>query len=290
MGVVGFVGLGDMGAGIAANYARSGLDLLAHDLRAELEPEVRGWGGDWAASTDELLGRSRILCVCLVDDRQLRGFVDQAQVFAGLAPGSTLVVHSTVSPELMGQLADEAAGQGVEVVDAPISGSHARAVAGTLSVMVGATATTFERLRPLWDAMSAHAYRISDTPGSGQVVKLCNNMMTIANNLVALEAITIAESYGVEESAFLDVVRTSSGSSWIVEHWGTIDTLLMTHPQAGRGADFHLLVKDIRDAVRIGAERGRAPEIAGAATSAAPRVFGERLDDLRKAASAGRPA
>jgi 3-hydroxyisobutyrate dehydrogenase-like beta-hydroxyacid dehydrogenase len=279
---IGFVGLGDMGAPIAANYARKGFDLLAYDLRPELESQVVGWGGRWAQDATDLIQRSDVLCICLLDDHQLRGFIDQHRVFEHLRAGSALVIHSTVLPSLIRDLTREASEHGIEVVDAPVSGSHAARATGDLTVMVGSTPDTFERLRSLFAAMSSHAYWIGDAPGCAQVVKLCNNMMGVTNSLVALEGLRIAQAYGISETTFLDVVRVSSGNSWIIENWGTTDRLAMNHSH-GAGAQFLILLKDLREAIEIGSEAGVTSEIASQAAAAGERILEDRLQHLQGA-------
>lgn len=288
LGTVGFIGLGDMGEGIASNYARH-LDLLAFDLRPELEAEVVSWGGRWARDAVQLLELSDIVCVCLVDDRQLRGFIDGAKAFEHMRSGITLVLHSTLSPGMVRELAEDGARHGIEVVDAPVSGARAASVAGTLAVMVGASEATFERLRPLWDAMSSHAFRIGDEPGSGQVAKLCNNVMAMTNELVALEAVKLARAHHVDEAVVVEVARAGSGNSWVIEHWGAIDDLLLNHPQATSDTEFRLLLKDLRTAVRTGAEAGVELAISGLASAEGVRLYAERVADLTGGAGQGRP-
>ncbi len=196
---IGFVGLGDMGAPIAANYARKGFDLLAYDLRPELESQVVSWGGRWAQDATDLIERSDVLCICLLDDHQIRGFIDQQRVFDTERRRHSDTQHTSL-PSLGRDLTREASEHSIEVVDAPVSGSHAARATGALTVMVGSTPDAFERLRSLFAAMSSHAYWIGDVPGCAQVVKLCNNIMGVTNNLVALEGLRIAQIFGFRET------------------------------------------------------------------------------------------
>lgn len=277
---IGFVGLGDMGAAIAANYAGKGFDLLAYDLRPELESQVVSWGGRWAQNATDLIQGSDVLCICLLDDYQLRSFIDEQRVFDHLRAGATLVIHSTVLPSLIRDLTREASGHGIEVVDAPVSGSYAARASGALTVMVGSTPDAFERLRSLFAAISSHAYWIGDVPGCAQVVKLCNNMLGEINNLVALEGLRIAQAYGISEKTFLDVVRVSSGNSWIVENWGQTDKMALNHLH-GASANFLILLKDLREAIQIGNEAGVTSEIASQAAAAGERILENRLEHVQ---------
>jgi 3-hydroxyisobutyrate dehydrogenase len=148
--------------------------------------------------------------------------------------------------------------------------------------MVGSRPDVFERLRPLFAAISSHAYWIGDVPGCAQVAKLCNNIMGVTNNLVALEGLRIAQAYGISEKAFLEVVRVSSGNSWIIENWGTTDRLATNHSH-GAGSHFLILLKDLRDAVQIGSEAGVTSEIASKAAAEGERILEYRLEHMQGA-------
>ncbi|AKS34306.1 hypothetical protein AFA91_23125 [Mycolicibacterium goodii] len=277
-----------MGAPIASNYARHGLDVLAHDLRSDLEARAVGWGARWSDDAAAVVQQSDVLCICLLDDTQLRALVDTERLFDAMRPTATLVVHSTITPSLMRELAECGTRRGITVVDAPVSGSHAARDEGRLTVMVAAERRHFDRLQPMWAAISAHAYRVADTPGSAQVVKLCNNMMAETNYLVALEALRIAQTFGVPESVFLQVVRTSSGDSWMIENWGSSERHMLTHPHGGINSRFSILLKDLQMAVEVGQDAGAAPLIAAVAGVAGEHVLTRRFDHIT-AASTERP-
>lgn len=284
LGTIGFVGLGDMGAPMAAKCARAGLTLLAHDLRPQMEAEVLAWGGRWADTAALVVNQSDVLCLCLLDDAQVRRFVDENGLFGTMRPGAALVVHSTLTPHLVREMAEEGAHCGVDVIDAPVSGSHAARVEGRLTVMVAASPEAFERLRPLWEATSALAFHVADTPGSAQVVKLCNNMMGETNYLVALEALSVAEAFGIPEAVFLDVVKACSGNSWMIENWSTADRHMLTHPYGGESARFSILLKDLQTAVAVGGQVGTPPLIAAVAGVAGEQILKRRLDAITAAA------
>jgi 3-hydroxyisobutyrate dehydrogenase len=280
LGTVGLVGLGELGSSIAACYARGGIDLVAHDLRAEMQDAVELWGARWAPDFEHLVRTSDVLCVCLLDDRQVLALVDGGRLFESMRPRSTLVIHSTVSPATMAHLASLGSPRGVVVVDAPVSGTRAEQVEGRMTVMVGAESSSFERLQPLWQAISAHTVHVAAEPGAGQVVKLCNNLMAEVNYLVALEAIRIAELSGVAESTLVDAVRRASGGSWVTENWGNFERNMLCHPQGGPEARFTILLKDLESAVEMGLAAGARPLVATLAAAVGESILGRRHDQV----------
>jgi 3-hydroxyisobutyrate dehydrogenase-like beta-hydroxyacid dehydrogenase len=279
-GTIGCVGLGDMGAPIAANYARHGLTVLAHDLRPALEDDVVSWGAQWVARSADLVTGVDVLCICLLNDKQVRAFVRDERVFELMHPGGTVVVHSTVSPKLVIELTELGRAQGIHVVDAPVSGTQALSHAGRLTVMVATEPAIFDALRPLWAAIGETVIRVADTPGSAQVIKLCNNMMAEANYLVALEALRIAQAHDISEGTFLEVVTASSGNSWMTENWDHPRRHMLTHPEGGPDAKFAILLKDLQIAVQIATEAGIVPLVSAVAGVAGEQLLAHRFAQI----------
>lgn len=274
-----------MGAPIAANYARAGLDVLAYDLRPELEAEVRSWGAEWAGSSAHLVKNVDVLCICLLSDAQVRAFVETEHVFELMRQGGTVVVHSTVFPQLVTELAEQGRSHGIHVVDAPVSGTQSLSRSGQLTVMVAAEPARFDALRPLWTAIGRNVIHVADTPGSAQVIKLCNNMMAEANYLVALEALRIAQANDISEDTFLEVVTASSGNSWMTENWDHPRRHMLTHPEGGPNAKFGILLKDLQIAVQIATDAGIVPVVSAAAGVAGEQILAHRFGQITEETS-----
>jgi 3-hydroxyisobutyrate dehydrogenase-like beta-hydroxyacid dehydrogenase len=272
----GFIGLGDMGGGIAENVARAGLDLTASDLRPAMADEVRGWGATWSPTSGELVAEVDVLLLCLVDDAQVLGFLRGPEGLARMCPGSGLVVFSTVEPATMTTIVEEAGARDVWVVDAPVSGGRAAALAGTLAVMIGGDTARVEQLRPVWDAVGGNVFHIAEEVGSGQVAKLCNNLMGLVNNLATFECMRLGAAYGVPEQVLVDVARVSSGNSWYIENWGFSDGLIRTHPHGGADEGYRILLKDLQSAVAVARARGVELAVAGHAAEVGRDVLAER--------------
>ena len=279
-----------MGRGIALNIAKSGLDVLASDLRPELEPEVTGWGARWAESNARVLQEADVMCICLLDDRQVRDFIDTEKAFQTMRSGAVLVVYSTIDPSLMRALQEEAAAHGIEVVGSPVSGSvSGDSLDGTLAVMVGGRKELFERLQPLWSAMASKIHWLGEDPGAGQVVKLFNNMIGLSINLLTVEGVEMAGRFGISEDTFLQVVGDCSGDSWMIQNWGAIDRLLLEHAKGGPDAGHMIALKDIKGAINAAHSVGGEPIVAEAIIAQGEATLGKRYALVKERQESAQP-
>jgi len=175
---VGFVGLGTMGRGMARRLIAAGLSVEVFDVNQAAVDELIAAGAT-AAESLESLGASRpVLAVAVVDDEQVRtviGVPHKSGLLAHAAPGTVVLIHSTIHPDVCRELAELARLVDVTVLDAPMTGNPGAAAAGRLSVMVGGDAAALERARP---ALAAYAAQITHLGpvGAGQAAKIANNV------------------------------------------------------------------------------------------------------------------
>jgi 3-hydroxyisobutyrate dehydrogenase len=278
---VGFIGLGDMGGAIAKCLAGAGFDLIAYDRRSELREEVQSWGAGWADGEAVVHGRD-VVAVCLVNDEQVLGAVlGPGGLLSAMKPDSCLLVFSTVTPATMRQLQEEAAGHGIIVVDAPVSGGREAADRGELTVMLGGRPEDVARVMPVVEAAGKNIFHVGDEVGAGQAAKICNNLMALNNNLVLLEGLGLGSALGLSEESLLKVAAVSTGNSWYVEHWGFTDNLLMNHPMAGEEANYYLLVKDLWCAIDAAREVKHPLVLTGLAAQYGPDLLRGRLHQLQ---------
>ena len=151
-----------------------------------------------------LAASSRVLAVCLFSDHQVRSVLFDEGALAALPPGSMLVIHTTGSPELAREIGAKAPA-GVAVLDATFSGGAAAVLAGELTVMVGGQVTAVEQARPLFTAYSQNIFHVGSL-GSGQVVKLLNNLLFATNIMNAAEILKIAQAMGFQSSEVAGVI------------------------------------------------------------------------------------
>jgi 3-hydroxyisobutyrate dehydrogenase len=268
---VGFIGLGDMGGRIARRIAEAGHTLTVFDTRPDAIAELVAAGASAAADVAAVGERSDVVCVCVVDDDQVRGVVAQLP----FRPGMVLLIHSSVLPGTVLDLAAGMAPSGAEVVDAPVSGSRPAADAGTLTALVGGAAATIESLRPLLAGYCSSVVHAGDV-GAGSLLKIANNVLLHMNHLVAVEAARFARAHGIDEKTLIEAANLSTGRSWVTETWPLIDEMLLNHPLAGTEGIFAIMSKEMWHAVEISRSSLLAMPLTALGTQLSKSYFQER--------------
>jgi len=203
---IGFIGLGNMGAPMAANLAAAGHVVTGFDLAAPMPQGV-----EKADSAAEAATGQEVVITMLPNGAILKSVA--GEVIPAMAAGAVLLDCSTVEVEAARDVAARCAKAGLGFLDAPVSGGVGGAAAGTLTFMVGGDATAFGTAKPLFDVMGQKAVHCGPA-GNGQAAKICNNMILGATMIVTCEAFALADKLGLDRQAMFDVVSTSSGQSW----------------------------------------------------------------------------
>jgi 3-hydroxyisobutyrate dehydrogenase len=275
---VGFVGLGDMGAPMARHLVGRGFPTTVTDVRADAVAALVTAGAKPAETPAEVAEVADVIAVCVVDDAQATAVVaGQGGLMDRLRAGQTVVLHSSIRPETAVTLAEAVRSTGADLLDAPVSGSRPAVEAATLTIMVGGETATLERARPVLDSYAERIFHLGPV-GTGQSMKLVNNVMLHLNHLVALEALRLAAAEGIAEADAIEVVNASSGRSWVTETWGLIDDMLRDHPQAGTDAIFPLMSKELWNAVVVGRGRGTALPFTALGTQLSRDFLIDRLE------------
>ena len=238
---IGFVGLGNMGAPMAANLAAAGHEVTGFDTAAPPPEGVRA-----AASAAEAARGAEVVVTMLPDGAILRRVA--AGVIPAMAPGMVLLDCSTVDVDSARAVAAEAEAAGVLTVDAPVSGGVGGAQGGTLTFMAGGPVEAFDRVAPLLDVMGRKAVHCGSA-GAGQSAKICNNMILGATMIVTCEAFALADKLGLDRQAMYDVVSTSSGQSWSMTSYCPAPGIGPQSPadnEYAPGFAAELMLKDLR--------------------------------------------
>lgn len=231
-----------MGAPMAANLLKAGFEVTVWNRSPSRTQRLLEAGANGADSPANVAAASEVTLSCVTNS----GDVEEVAlgpngVIEGARPGSVYIDCSTIAPEMARKVAAALAKRDVAMLDAPVSGGDIGAQAGTLAVMVGGEAATFERCLPVLEAMGKTIVHVGPS-GAGQVVKLCNQIAGGLNLLAAAEAVGLARRAGVDPEKMLEVVSAGAAGSWMLSNLA---------PRAVRG-DFapgfmvDLMQKDLR--------------------------------------------
>lgn len=215
---VGFIGLGIMGARMAANLRRAGHEVTVWNrTTAKAEEFAAEHGGTVASTPCEVAERSDVVITMVVDGPQVEEVLFGTDGAADCArDGALFVDMSTIAPSDARRIGQALGERGIHFLDAPVTGSSPRAEAGTLTIMAGGSAEDFERARPLFDAMGELVLHVGEL-GQGQMLKLVNNAVAAANAVVLGQALLVAEKTGVDLDALVKVMQSGSGGSTMLD-------------------------------------------------------------------------
>jgi putative dehydrogenase len=210
------IGVGAMGLGVVQSLRRHGLAVAVRDIRPEAEAAARDFGATPRPTPAALAAECGIVILLVVDAAQIDSVLFDAQgAAAALAPGSIVIVSSTVAPGYVAALAARLERMGLRVLDAPVSGGPQRAAAGTMTVMVSGAATTIEECGALFKAIAGNTFVVGSAPGVAATFKVLNNQLAAVNLAAGAEAMAMAMRAGIDPNKFMEVVNASSGASWI---------------------------------------------------------------------------
>ncbi|MEV6273630.1 3-hydroxyisobutyrate dehydrogenase [Nocardia sp. NPDC051832] len=208
---IGFLGLGHMGGPMAANLVQAGYDVLAFDPVPAAQEQARK---DGATVVDSAVAAAtgRDIVITMLPNGKLVLDV-YGELLPAAAPGTLFIDCSTIDVADAKEAAKRAVAAGHRVLDAPVSGGVAGAVAGTLTFMVGGAAEAFADGLAVLEVMGGKVVHCGDS-GVGQAAKICNNMLLGISMVALSEAIVLGEKLGLTHEKFFDVVSTASGQSW----------------------------------------------------------------------------
>lgn len=216
---IGYIGLGNMGAAMAANLADRGWNPVVHARRAASLDPLAGLAVRIVDLVSEVAAQCDILCLCPVDIAQIRDILfGPGGAVEALAPGSVVVIHSTISPRDCIDLAARLNDRGVGLVDAPVSGGAARGRTGTLTIAVGGADADVARCLAVLTDGASEVVRVGAT-GNGQRAKLLNNAVMLAQLALVHEMVETGEAWGISSDAQLRFVTTGTGASWAASYY-----------------------------------------------------------------------
>ena len=252
--VIGFIGVGTMGEPMCRNLAKkSGFKVLAAD-RDPAPLERLAADGVRSASIDEITAECRTIFLSLPGGKEVEqvclgtnGLVQKAQM------GWTVIDCSTAPVSLARKLFEEFGGKGAAFADAPVARTRQAAIDGTLSIMVGATRPTFDRIQPLLRCMANEVTHCGEA-GAGQAVKILNNMILFQTGVALAEALCIARAHGVDGKVLYETLTKGSADSFALRNHGMKAMLPGVFPLRAFSTEYAL--KDLSYAIQMAEEKG----------------------------------
>ncbi|EHP44551.1 3-hydroxyisobutyrate dehydrogenase [Cupriavidus basilensis OR16] len=245
---IAFIGLGNMGAPMARNLLKAGHTLTAYDLNATALSALEADGAAIAQSARKAASEADFVITMLPAAAHVRAtYLGPEGVLAAVRPGVPLVDSSTIDPASIRALAAEASKQGNPMADAPVSGGTGGAQAGTLTFMVGAEQALFDQLQPVLSGMGRNIVHCGGT-GTGQVAKICNNLILGISMIGVSEAMALGVKLGIDAGVLAGIVNTSTGRCWAADTCNPYPGVIVSAPASrgysgGFGAD--LMLKDL---------------------------------------------
>lgn len=263
---IAFIGLGNMGAPMARNLLKAGHSLNLFDLNKDILAELAALGGHVSPSPREAAQGTELVITMLPAAAHVRSvWLGEDGVLAGMGEGVPAVDCSTIDPQTARDVAAAAARQGVQMADAPVSGGTGGAQAGTLTFMVGASQALFDTLHPVLAQMGRNIVHCGDV-GTGQVAKICNNLLLGISMVGVSEAMALGAALGIDSGVLAGVINSSTGRCWSSEVYNPWPGIVETAPASrgytgGFGAE--LMLKDLGLATEA-ARQAHQPVVMGA--------------------------
>jgi 2-hydroxy-3-oxopropionate reductase len=249
---IGFIGLGIMGKHMARNLLKAGYPLVVHNRSRTAVDELSKDGAQPGASSKEVAARTEVIITMLPDSPDVESvYLGENGIFAGAKAGMLLIDMSSISPVVARKLAGEAQEQGLDMIDAPVSGGEAGAISATLSIMIGGKANAVERAMPIFQALGKNIVHVGDA-GAGQVTKAANQMVVGTTIAIVSEALVLAAKAGVDPAKVRQALLGGFAQSKILEAHGQ----KMLERNFKPGFRIRLHEKDMKIALATGSEYG----------------------------------
>jgi len=211
---IAFIGLGNMGLGMASNLAKAGHEVKALDISKEAIAQAVAAGCTAAKSAKDAVESAEVVVTMLPAGEHVSlVYAGEDGVFAYAKQGAVFIDCSTIDVATARDVIAQAEAKGFAMIDAPVSGGVSGAAAGTLTFMCGGSVSAFDCAKPILEAMGKNIFHAGDA-GNGQVAKVCNNMLLGIHMIGTCEAFNLAEKLGLDAQTFFDISRTASGQNW----------------------------------------------------------------------------
>ncbi len=271
MPAIGFIGLGNMGAPMAANLVKSGEHVLGFDLLPALREASARDGIQIVANAASTVEDADVVITMLPAGEHVLSVWND--IVSHARQGTLFIDCSTIDVTTARKAHALAAARGLATLDAPVSGGVGGAKAATLTFMVGGTEHAFARGKPILERMGKRIVHCGE-PGNGQVAKICNNMILAASMIALGEAFVMGEKLGLSHQALFDVASASSGQCWALTSYCPVPGPVPTSPANNGykpGFAAALMLKDLK----LAREAAKSVNVKNAIGAHAAEIYDE---------------
>ena len=277
---VGFIGLGNQGKPIAAHLAPAGFETTVYDVVPEPIAELVEAGARAAASPREVGENADVVGICVPEDKHVMAVaLGEDGLLSGLRSGSVVLVHSTILPETIDQIATAGAALGIEVLDACVTGGAMRAQARQLTYLIGGSEAALEKARPYLEATTEVPAIYAGPLGSGAKLKLCINLITYIQWAAAHESMVLAQAIGLPQDV-LEAAGRSNGQltdmmlTFLAVHKAPEATRTSESFQEMMRRNMKIAEKDLAWALQLARESEVALPVGGVVAQSMARIYG----------------
>jgi 3-hydroxyisobutyrate dehydrogenase len=256
---IGFIGLGNLGFHLAASLIKAGFRLTVHDLNRDTATPLVSLGATWANSPAAVASRCDTVMTCLPSPAAVtRVVAGEAGILASLRRGGTWIDCSTNDLHELKRLAGLAAVEGIQCLEAPVTGGVHKAASGDITVLVGGEKAVFDAHLPLFQAIGGEVFHMGPL-GSASVIKVITNMLAFIHLVAAGEALMLAKRGGLDLAQAFHAIKASSGNSFVHE----TESQVILNGSYNINFTMDLACKDLHFAHELGREFGVPLELAG---------------------------
>lgn len=249
---IGYIGLGVMGKPMAKNLLKAGHQLVVYDIVKEKVDDLVQAGAEPADNCRDAASRGDIIILMLPDSPEVEAvMLGEEGVLEGARPGSIIIDMSSISPLVDIALEKKAREKSLKMMDAPVSGGEPGAVAGTLAIMVGGDASTFDEIKGILNVMGKSVVRVGEI-GAGQFTKLANQILVAVHLQAMSEALVFAKKAGLDVQKVYDAVKGGLAGSNVLD--AKVPLVLKRNYKPGFRIKLH--IKDLKNALIVGRELG----------------------------------
>ncbi|WP_395376311.1 3-hydroxyisobutyrate dehydrogenase [Marinicella sp. W31] len=249
MGIkVTFIGLGNMGGPMAHNLIKNGYELTVYDLNKQAVEEAVAVGAQAADNAVEAVKEANVVISMLPNGAIVKSlFLGKNGLIPHLRKDVLVIDSSTIAAADARDVAQACRQQDIAMIDAPVSGGTAAAIAGTLTFICGGSAADFEQAKPILSAMGKNIFHAGEN-GAGQVAKICNNMLLAVHMIGTAEALNMGTSQGLDPTVLSEIMKASSGNNWSLQLYNPYPDVMESVPSSNGyqgGFMVNLMSKDL---------------------------------------------